>query len=357
MARDTIPAPNPRETVMRPYPIVLEPILKPRVWGGRGLARLGRTLPPAEPIGESWEIADLPASIPDGRSTIANGPLAGRTLREALEAHRASIMGTAPTAEDGGFPLLVKYLDARENLSVQVHPPRRYVETHPGTHVKNEAWVVIGAEPGAVIYQGVHDGVSPADFARHVADGTVVDDLVELPVQIGSCHYLPSGTVHALGAGVLVAEVQTPSDTTFRVYDWQRGRELHVTEALACIDFGSNGAASTQTAQTGRSEEPIHVDGLATTTLLDCEHFGIERVEVISEGPRELPVVTNDLPVIWMITAGGGSLRGGGVEVALRAGTTVLHPAALRDASGRLDGGCDLLQVTLPSPIRGMLAG
>ncbi len=341
---------------MPPYPILLEPLLKPRVWGGRRLERLGRALPEGVAIGESWEVADLPDAIEGGRSVIANGSLAGRTLHDAIAGDATPIMGAARLSAEGGFPLLVKYLDARENLSVQVHPPREYVDTHPRTHVKNEAWVVIDAEPGAVIWRGVKPGIDAEAFAGRVHDGTAVEQLVRVPVEVGACYYLPSGTVHALGAGVLVAEVQTPSDTTFRLYDWDRGRNLHVAEALACVDFDPADATA-QTAQTAQSGQPILVDGFRTTTLLDCEYFGIERVEVMSGESRKLPVVTNDLPVIWMVTAGRGSLQGGGEEVSLRPGTTVLLPAALRGARARLEPGCEVLHVTLPSPMRGLLAG
>src|SRR5438105_11357547 len=126
-------------------------------------------------------------------------------------------MDDGKLSAEGGFPLLIKYLDARENLSVQVHPDERYVARHPEAHLKSEAWVVIHAEPGAVIYKGVKPHVKPQDFAEHIRTNQVVDDLIAIEVKVGECHYLPSGTCHALGAGIVVAEIQTPSDTTFRV--------------------------------------------------------------------------------------------------------------------------------------------
>jgi mannose-6-phosphate isomerase len=134
------------------YPLLLEPILKERVWGGRRLARLGRSLPPRLRIGESWEVADLPEAIEDGRSMIRNGPLAGRTLHEVLAGHGDDLMGAARLAPQGLFPLLVKYLDARANLSVQVHPTEEYARQHPGALPKSEAWYVVQARPGAIIY-------------------------------------------------------------------------------------------------------------------------------------------------------------------------------------------------------------
>lgn len=235
-----------------PYVLTFAPILKDKVWGGRRLERLGKVLPPVVPIGESWEIADLASTSTSGggggeaRSVITNGPLAGQTLHHAMTLWGEALLGGVTPSGSGGFPLLVKFLDAHEHLSVQVHPSPEYARTHPDAHLKTECWYVVDAEPGSVIYKGVRAGVTREDFARALRSGQgedVVELLAAVPAVVGECHNLPSGTVHALGAGVLVAEVQTPSDTTFRVYDWAKeygraGRALHVEQALACIDFG-----------------------------------------------------------------------------------------------------------------------
>jgi mannose-6-phosphate isomerase len=230
-----------------PYPLLFEPMLFEKVWGGRRLERLGKRLPPGKKIGESWELADLAATSTSGagggaaRSTIINGPLAGRTIREAMDAAGENILPRAARAADGGFPLLIKFLDAGENLSVQVHPSPAYAAAHPEAHLKTECWYILDAEPGSVIYKGIRPGVSREEFERlaRTGDPAIVDAMAAAPAVPGECHNLPSGTVHALGAGVLVAEVQTPSDTTFRLYDWGRtGRELHIEAALACADFG-----------------------------------------------------------------------------------------------------------------------
>jgi len=334
---------------MEPYPLRPEPLLKPRVWGGRELERLGKALPKGEAIGESWELADLPDSIENGRNVIANGALRGQTLREAVSGHGEQIMGSARVTEEGGFPLLIKYLDARQNLSVQVHPTREYVARHPEAHLKSEAWVIIDAEPGAVIYKGVKPDVTPEAFARHVRTDEAVDDLVEVPVKRGECHYLPSGTCHALGAGIIVAEVQTPSDTTFRVYDWGRtGRELHIDQALECIRFGE------EPMQQAEAQPPIEVEGMRTTRLVETEYFAIERIQALKAAGLE--VVTNGLPVVWMVTQGGAVIRGGGLEERPAAGSTLLMPAALSDGEAHLEEGCEVLVVSLPSPLRGMIA-
>jgi mannose-6-phosphate isomerase len=331
-------------------PLLFQPILKNKVWGGRRLEALGKRLPPGALVGESWEVADLPHDVPDGRSIIMNGPLARRTLREALDAHEREILGHAKRSPEAGFPLLIKYLDARENLSVQVHPDAAYAARHPGAHLKSEAWVVIAAEPGAVIFKGVRPHVTREAFAQHIASGEVLDDLIAVPVKPGDCHYLPSGTCHALGAGILVAEVQTPSDTTFRVYDWGRqgSRALHVEQALECIAFG-------RAVPEPRPSHPVCVAGMATTNLVRTDFFEIERIDIASAAT--LPVITADQPVVWMVIAGGGKIQcSGGEAVDLPTGSTALMPASLRAASARLTAPTSLLRITLPSPARHMIA-
>jgi mannose-6-phosphate isomerase len=351
---------------MEPYPLLFEPILKPKVWGGRALEKLGKKLPPGEMIGESWEVADLPESVTDGRSVIANGELAGMSLHDAIQRHRAMILGefqaqraareaASGDLQDDLFPLLIKYLDARENLSVQVHPTPEYVQAHPETHLKSEAWLIVDAEPGSVIYKGIRKDVSSREFAQHIKDGTVVDDLIKVPVRRGDFHYLPSGTCHALGAGVVVAEIQTPSDTTFRVYDWGRdaSRELHIEQALECIHFGP------QPDNSSRLHKPIEVRGVRTTPLAATEHFEIDRVDSLSMARFE--VVSSGLPEIWMMIAGAGRFESADrPTVDLHPGTTVLVPAALgSEASGwnlSLARSSWLVRVRLPSPLRGMIA-
>jgi mannose-6-phosphate isomerase len=228
-------------------PLLFEPVLLKKVWGGDALAAFGKKIHPGDTIGESWELADLAATSASGaggqgvRSVISNGPMAGKTIADALKHFGPALLGKTKLTPGGAFPLLVKFLDARENLSVQVHPSQAYADTHTGANLKTECWYILDARPGAKIYKGVRDGVSKDQFAAALRSGDgsgVVELLHAVRAAQGECHDLPSGTVHALGAGVTVAEVQTPSDTTFRVYDWGRqGRELHIEQALDCIDF------------------------------------------------------------------------------------------------------------------------
>lgn len=322
-----------------PYPLLFEPILKEKVWGGRRLEGLGKRLPTGVLVGESWELADLGHTAASGggggaaRSVIANGLLAGKTIADAREAWGGAagggLLGSIKPAPGGGFPLLVKYLDAREHLSVQVHPSMAYCRTHPEAHLKTECWYVLDAEPGSVIFKGVRPGVSVADFRAALSKGEgecVVDLLERVPAIAGECHNLPSGTVHALGAGVLVAEVQTPSDTTFRVYDWakeygRKGRELHVEPSLACIQF--------ERARDATRLPP----GATRASHVSTGYFDIEELRLTPGTPFALGIdKAEPRPQVLMLLNGCGSIRSssgafGGVAIAH--GQTALVPACL----------------------------
>jgi mannose-6-phosphate isomerase len=221
------------------YPLTFLPIFKERVWGGRELERLyQKQLPAGRPIGESWEISDRPGDA----SVIANGPLAGKTLRWLMENHRAELLGNAKPAAENRFPLLCKILDAREKLSLQVHPPANKA-AELGGEPKTEMWFIADAAPGAELYVGLKRGVTRAEFEEKVRAGEVADCFHRLPVHTGDAMFLPSGRVHAIGAGLVIFEIQQNSDTTYRVFDWNRTgldgqpRELHVAQSLASIDF------------------------------------------------------------------------------------------------------------------------
>lgn len=331
-------------------PLILDPILKPKVWGGRRLERYGKALPPETAIGESWEVADLSADIAeDGRCRIAGGPHDGVTLHQLLADHRRDILGLAADTP-GDFPLLIKYLDAETNLSVQVHPTQAYADRTPGANLKCEAWVILEAEPDAVIYAGLKDGIDGEAFADCVRSGRTTEALRAIPAVPGTCHYLPSGIIHALGAGVLVAEVQTPSDTTYRVDDWGRtDRTLHVEQALACVD------PSLQVDQGPPVSGPISGVGVSTMELTRTAYFTIDRV-LWEHEEAGIDVVTNDLPVIWMFTNGGATVRSKDGVVSAAHGTTLLVPAAARDVEIMLPPAGSALRVTLPHPTDRMLA-
>lgn len=343
---------------MKPYPLVFEPILKEKVWGGRALESLGKALPGGASVGESWEVADLGSTSADGgggdaaHSVIINGEMRGMRLDEAVRAMGPTLLGHLRLTDSGGFPLLVKFLDARENLSVQVHPSEAYAAAHAGAHLKTESWYVVRAEPGAKIYKGVRAGVSREEFADRIGAGTVEEVLIAHDARPGDVHHLPSGVCHALGAGVVVAEVQTPSDTTFRVYDWGRtGRALHVEPALECIDFA------------GELEHPAtRSDGSERCGLVKTGFY--ELAEVRGRGGEDRLIDTHeDLPVVWMVLCGsvrlesvryggsGGDAAGEGFEtVELGIGTTCLIPAKLDGVRAVFDRDSSVLEVRFPAP-------
>lgn len=221
-------------------PLAFAPLLMERVWGGRRLEGFGKTLPAGAPIGEAWELVDRP----EAQSVVSGGPRAGTTLHELWTQEREALFGAR--ARDAGprVPLLIKLLDARETLSVQVHPPELLADALDG-EPKNELWYVVEAAPGAHVLAGLRAGVGRERFAAALEAGEDVSALLHrIEVARGDALFLPSGRVHALGAGCLVLEVQQNSDTTYRVFDFGRPgldgrpRELHVPQSLACIDFG-----------------------------------------------------------------------------------------------------------------------
>jgi len=323
-------------------PVVFEPIFKPKVWGAQNLARvLGKTLPSDECYGESWECADLDK----GQSVVARGPAKGKTLHELVEAWGPALLGRAP-AVDGRFPLLIKFLDANENLSVQVHPdPETAARLGGDVLVKHEAWHVIDARAGACIYRGLVAGATVDDLRRAMGEkpDAILDYLQKIPVKAGQTYHLPSGTLHALGAGVLVAEIQTPSDVTYRLYDWGRVRPvadagMHVDEGLACIRTDIDIAPF---------EKRSHVSSVWTTVtrLVECPSFTIERVRFSGGVEQDIPYAEL---VCWVVLEGEAEiLYGGGCECFKR-GDTVVLPAGLRDARLKTLNDCQWLEVTIP---------
>lgn len=334
------------------YPLLLTPIYKEKVWGGRALERFSRPLPggPDLKIGESWELADLAATSPSGgggeaaHSVVRNGPLRKRTLGEVIREFGTIVTGTMKLAADGSFPLLLKYLDARENLSVQVHPSEAYAAKHPGAHLKSEAWYVVAADPGATIYRGVVEGTDPDTFRRAIEDGSVEHLMLRQRAEPGQCVYLRSGTVHALGAGILVAEVQTASDTTFRVFDWGRtDRELHIDEAIECIDF----SPPEESVAEESAETTADGDWLARP-LVSCEHFTICEWTALRESEHSF---CSDELAVLMVIRGAGSIHWGETEIrtlTVSAGDTVLLPAGLATVDLRAEDDLTLLEVTPP---------
>ena len=322
------------------YPLKFHARFVQKMWGGRKLQTvLGKTLPPEQMIGESWELYDFPPGVVEKSanwisSPISNGKHAGKTLHWAVGEFSSDLCGDVPLVGAGQFPILIKFLDAREDLSVQVHPDRAYATVNPKAHLKTEAGYVLQNDPGARLLMGLTPGVNRQNLNDAINQGTVERLIQSYPAREGECYYLPSGTVHALGAGLLVAEVQTPSDTTFRVFDFNRidpstgqQRELHVREALQCIDFASP-PAPPKTADQG-------------ARLVATEYFHIERIRLHPGAQTRIP---GGEPTAVIVTQGSLSI---GSELAAR-GEVVLLPAALSNTTLASPSGCTWLAVTFP---------
>ena len=352
-------------------PLKFQPVFQKRLWGGQRLSSvLAKPVPPellrtiGGGVGESWELADLPpgtvkadstGAAADGSlsSVIINGPLKGQSLHDAIAKHGADITGHAPL-NHGRFPLLVKYLDAQQDLSVQVHPDAAYCAVHPEAHLKSEAWYVLHAEPGAKIYKDLKPGVTREVFADALKAGNVAPLLHAFKVKAGDCHYLPSGTVHALGAGILAVEVQTPSDTTFRVFDWNRlgpdgkPRQLHVADALEVISFATPGRDA---ASGGGGGARSHIASIFTTVtrLVTCEYFTLERIKMVQDYQQDIPYSE---PVIWIVLEGQGVIQcdspGAAATTAFTRGDTLLLPAAMKNAKVKTITDCAWLEARMP---------
>lgn len=312
-------------------PLTFLPLYKERPWGGRAMARLyGRRLPdePAR-IGESWEVVDRE----DDQSVVADGPLAGRTLHELWRDYRREIFGaTAVSHPSRRFPLLIKILDARETLSLQVHPPAA-AAARLGGEPKTEMWFITEAAEGAVLHAGVRPGVTCDSFRQALRDGTAADLVPRLPVRAGDSIFIPSGRLHAIGAGLVLFEIQQNSDTTYRVFDWNRTgpdgrpRPLHVEESLECIDFNDTAPA---------------LNPPGTVTLADCPHFRVDRRD-LAPGER----LAGGPCCLLGVVAGSVSCGGG----AHGPGTFLLVPASWPPDAGVVAGtaGATVLDVRLGS--------
>ncbi|MEK4661851.1 type I phosphomannose isomerase catalytic subunit [Priestia sp. FSL H7-0729] len=322
-----------------PYPLKFQPEFKERVWGGRALEQFGLT-PPEGHIGEGWMIADHP----NGTTKVLNGALAGKGLDEVREQLGTEWLGTKGVSEKGGrFPLLIKLLDCNDDLSVQVHPTDEYEALPPGELGKTEMWYVLDAKPGAHIIYGLNEGVDRATLKEALENGTVMDTLRQVPVEAGDTFFIPAGTVHALCAGVVVAEIQQNSDTTYRIYDYNRPgldgkpRELHVEDSLNVTAYEGAGASTMKTNNATPGE---------WLKLAECPYFVVEKG--IVTGRWELSTNPDSFTIL-VVCEGEGTLEwahAASDSIELKAGQCYLLPANL--GSYTLNGNTTVLRSYLP---------
>ena len=334
------------------YPYKFTPLLVERVWGGQTLARFGKPVPPGKRIGESWEISDRD----EAQTIVANGPDRGKTLRQLVEAHGVdAIIGTAghggvshaalptapvgragPTAPQPRFPLLVKLLDCRERLSLQVHPPAAIAAKLNG-EPKTEMWYVLDADVDAHLIAGLRRGVSGADFIRaldqassspipHPSSLHIENCVHRFHVVKGDTFFVPSGRLHAIDAGVVFVEIQQNSDTTYRVYDWGRvgldgkPRQLHVQESLACIDF-----QDFEPRKVKPKVENHGVNGL--WRLIECDYFHVHKLDLRNAWPDRCD--GSSFHILACVEGAIGILTPDNKEEHLDIGQVALLPAAL----------------------------
>lgn len=306
-------------------PLRFQPLIKRALWGGRKLGdRLGKAIGPETDYAESWEVVDHGTD----QSVVIDGPAAGKTLAELLKSHGAELLGRhAPQTR---FPLLFKFLDCRDKLSVQVHPnDDQGAKLLPPDLGKTEAWVVLAVEPGAVIYAGLKRGFDRGAFERELRRGTCDLCLHRFEPKVGDCLFLPAGVVHAPGGGILMAEIQQSSDVTFRLHDWNRvgadgkPRTLHIDAALDVINY-DYGPANPQT--------PQPTDDPRAEQLVACEKFVLERITLGDQDRFEFPA-DDRCRIIAMID---GAAQFGSTAVGdfglFQSGQTALIPAGCRDA-------------------------
>jgi mannose-6-phosphate isomerase len=321
------------------HPLRFEPIFKRLIWGGRKLASVLR-----KPIGEgseyaeSWEISDHRADV----SRVAEGPFAGATLRDLIGRHGEDLLGPAIGVREQ-FPLLIKFIDAQRDLSVQVHPDDDRGRRLANDNGKTETWVVVHAEPGSRIYAGLKPGTTRADMIGAIESGTVESLLHWFPARAGDCILIPAGTVHAIGAGVVLAEVQQMSDATFRLHDWGRvgpdgkPRQLHLAEALESIDFEAGPVAPMAT-----TSEPM--PGGVRERLARSEYFALERLTI--DGPTTIGDPERFTIVVDL--DGEVDVRSGEMSVSMGLGQTLLLPASIGPCEFAPRGRATLLTCIVP---------
>ncbi len=319
-------------------PLFFEPILKRIRWGGRRLGtELGKPIGSETDYAESWEVSDHG----DDQSIVTAGEYAGWSLQKLVSERNREVFGRH--AGRTQFPLLVKFLDANDRLSVQVHPNDEQAKHYdPLENGKTEAWVIVHAEPDSQLYVGLHDGIGPDELASHLQAGTVEQILHTVTVQPGDCVFIPAGTIHAVGEGIVLAEIQQSSDLTFRLYDWGRlgadgkPREIHIDAAVKCTNFemGPVDPVAPQELQTGthRIEELVRGD------------FFVMQRHTLASG-TSAQFTTDDRFHVFCVLGGSGELADGSP---LSIGTTFLMPAACDDVTITANNDLVLLEAFLP---------
>lgn len=321
------------------YPLKFKPIYKERIWGGRKIeTAFGKKLPEGEKIGESWELSGVDGDV----SVVSNGQLKGNSLQELIEIYMGDLVGDKVFDKYGEeFPLLIKLIDAADNLSIQVHPDDKLAAERHHSFGKTEMWYVVGHEQGAELYLGFNQPVTKEKYLEYLNAGRLAELLTAYKVQDGDSYFIPAGTIHAIGKGLLIAEIQQTSDITYRVFDWNRvdpktgqGRELHTELALDAIEYKSRSDYKTVAAPKVN----------ASVTLEKCPYFQTNSLVVEGETVRDYAPL--DSFVVYICLDGSLELEyEGGTEI-VKKGETVLLPAEIDEVT--LKGLGKVLEVYIP---------
>lgn len=304
------------------YPIKFEPVYKQILWGGKNIEKHFKRKVPYEKVAESWELC----CRDDGMGIAANGAFKGRSLSEIIQDNSASILGDRVAEKYRGFfPLLIKTIDANDRLSVQVHPDDDYAKKHGESNGKNEIWYIIDCKPDAKLIYGLKPDITKEKFLKAIEDKKIGSTLNEVSVKPGDTIFIPAGTVHAILDGILISEIQQNSNTTYRIYDWDRvdkngkGRELHLNQALDVINFGFKPKISTPVVLE-KNDRYLH------RRISLSDYFTID--EIVLETEFESCTDKNSLAVISNVQ-GSGEIEYDGGKVQINLGDTVLLPAYL----------------------------
>ena len=319
---------------MKFYPLTFTPILKDRIWGGTKLKSYLNKSIVSETTGESWEISTVPGDI----SVVASGVFEGKNINEIIDLHPTEILGKSVIARFGKqFPLLFKFIDAKEDLSIQLHPNDELAKQRHNSFGKTEMWYVMQADEASRLVVGFKNDSNQQEYLEKLADKKLVSLLEEYPVKKGDVFYLETGTIHAIGAGVVVAEIQQTSDVTYRIYDWDRvdangnGRELHTELALEAINY------NTTNSKIEYSEEPNQ-----STKVVDCPYF---KTNIIALQDRFIWKKSNDAFTVFMCTNGQFELVLNGEIMRYQMGDTILIPAIIDHLT--LKGKATVLEISI----------
>ncbi|RRJ92595.1 type I phosphomannose isomerase catalytic subunit [Flavobacterium macacae] len=314
------------------YPIVFDPILKERIWGGTKLKTIFNKNISSDTTGESWELSTVKGDI----SIVANGECKGKSLNDLISEFPEEILGAKIHKQFGTeFPLLFKFIDAKEDLSIQVHPNDELAKKRHNSFGKTEMWYIMQADEGAKIIVGFKENSSKEAYVENLENKSLLAILKEVEVKRGDVFFLETGTIHAIGAGIVIAEIQQTSDITYRVYDWDRvdakgkSRELHIELALDAINYTATETEKQYAKEENKSNPVVESPYFITNYLPLNGEVSVEK--------------TNDSFTVYMCMEGNFEVESNGTKWQFKKGDTILIPAALRDF--KLDGNAVLLEI------------